>query len=94
MQIHTKNYFEHFNISYDFEGNHDFIECEMCGGKAVDLHHIENRIKGVKRLDCVKNIIALCRICHEKAHANVYGYDKNSLKDRHVNFAELKGFKL
>lgn len=71
MQLHTKNYFDHFNIDYDQStGWHDFIKCEVCGMEACDLHHIERRIKGVKRLDKVGNIIALCRSCHIKAHDN------------------------
>lgn len=85
MQQHTKNYFKAFNIAFNESGEHDYIACEMCGSQAVDLHHIENRIKGVKRLDHHKNIISLCRSCHEKAHANSYGYTKDCLQTRHEN---------
>ena len=85
MQNHTKNYFKAFKIDYNESGWHDFIACEMCGNEAVDLHHIENRIKGVKRLNHHKNIIALCRSCHEKAHANKYGYTKDCLMTKHEN---------
>lgn len=86
MQKHTKNYFEFFNIEYDIvSGWHDHISCEMCNNKAVDIHHIENRIKGVERLNKVENCIALCRSCHEKAHGNFYGYTKDCLKQTHEN---------
>lgn len=85
MQEHTKNYFKAFKIDFNESGEHDYIACEMCDNQAVDLHHIERRIKGVKRLNHHKNIIALCRSCHEKAHANVYCYTKDCLQTRHEN---------
>jgi hypothetical protein len=91
MQLHTKNYFEYFKIDFDpSNGWHDYIRCEMCPSEAVDLHHIERRMKGVKKLDEVGNIIALCRSCHEKAHSNVYGYDKICLKTAHDNCIRLR----
>ena len=89
MKPHTKNYFDFFKIDYFEDGSHDFIACEMCGAEAVDLHHINNRIKGVKRLDEVENIIALCRTCHEKAHSNAWGYTKECLITRHINNIEI-----
>lgn len=90
MQKHTTNYFKAFSIEYDLStGWHDYIECEMCSAPGVDLHHINNRIKGVKILDRVDNIICLCRVCHEKAHANKYGYSKECLKTRHENNMRL-----
>ncbi len=90
MEKHVKNYFDFFEIDFDLvSGWHDFIPCEMCGRPGVDLHHIENRIKGVERLNGVNNIICLCRECHEKAHGNVYGYDKACLKQRHENNMNL-----
>lgn len=50
----------------------DFIACEYCGSWAVDIHHIEPRSKfGSKRKnerDDIKNLIALCRRCHDLAH--------------------------
>ena len=79
MQRHTKLYFDAHNIDYDEQtGWHDFIACKVCGMTAQDLHHIEKRIKGVKRLDEPDNIIPLCRSCHDKAHAGVL--TKNFLK--------------
>lgn len=66
MLPHVKNYFNHFGYGID-----DVILCEVCGSKSVDLHHIERRMKGVKRLDDVENIIALCRNCHDKAHSGL-----------------------
>ena len=52
----------------------DYIGCEYCASKAVDIHHIIPRSKfGSKRKeeqDHVSNLIALCRVCHNLAHAN------------------------
>lgn len=60
MTPHCKAYFKHFGY-----GEQDTIPCEVCGARAVDLHHINGRGKGK---DVVENIIALCRLCHRKAH--------------------------
>lgn len=68
MQKHVKNYISHFG--YDTEN----IPCESCGGVAVDIHHITPRSKfGSKRKDeqdAVGNLVAVCRTCHDKAHAS------------------------
>lgn len=64
---HVKNYFEAFG--YD---KSSFIPCEWCGSKSVEIHHVEPRSKfGSKRKDeqdAPGNCIALCRMCHNKAH--------------------------
>lgn len=45
----------------------DFIPCELCGAKAVDLHHIECRgMGGSKDKDNPANLMALCREDHER----------------------------
>lgn len=66
MQRHTKIYMEHFGFT-----TADFVPCEICENKAVDIHHIEARgmggdPKGEK--DVVENLMALCR-----EHHNEYG---------------------
>lgn len=44
----------------------DFIPCEICGKKAVDIHHISSRgMGGSKEKDTIENLMALCRVCHE-----------------------------
>ena len=58
MQKHTKIYMKHFNY-----GETDFIPCEACGSRAVDVHHIHGRIA-----DNIENLAALCRRHHEFAH--------------------------
>lgn len=46
----------------------DFIPCEVCGKKAVDIHHIIPRgMGGSKHRDTCENLIALCREHHHMA---------------------------
>ena len=49
-------------------GEQDFIPCEMCGSRAVDIHHIEKRNK--TKNDYIENLIALCRGCHINAESD------------------------
>jgi len=63
MQKHTKIYFNYFGY-----GEQDFIPCEMCGSRAVDIHHISGRGKGK---DVIENLMALCRDCHNQAHNKI-----------------------
>jgi len=63
MQRHTKIYLEYLGY-----GEQDFIPCEHCGKKAVDIHHIIYRSHG--GADNIENLIALCRKCHDMAHNN------------------------
>ena len=43
----------------------EFIPCEVCGARAVDIHHIENRGSGgAKNKDRIENLMAVCRSCH------------------------------
>jgi 5-methylcytosine-specific restriction endonuclease McrA len=47
----------------------DFIGCEVCGKRAVDVHHIHNRGSGgdpTGSKDVIENLMGLCRICHVK----------------------------
>lgn len=62
MRPYTLKYLRHFG--YDISS---FIPCEVCGKKAVDIHHIENKkIGGSKTKDTIENLMALCRECHLK----------------------------
>lgn len=87
MRPHTKLYFKVFG--YDIS---DFIPCEICGKKAVDIHHIECRgMGGTSEPDKIEDLMALCREDHEK-----YG-DKAQymqiLKDAHWQFMQTAGVK-
>jgi 5-methylcytosine-specific restriction endonuclease McrA len=60
MKKHTKVYLQ--GMGYDTT---DFIPCEVCQAKAVDIHHIDARgIGGSKQADIIENLMALCRKCH------------------------------
>lgn len=62
MRKHTKIYLEAFG--YD---QSDFIKCEVCSAKAVDIHHIHARgMGGSKSKDRIENLMAVCRGCHLK----------------------------
>lgn len=87
MKRHTKIYLEAFG--YD---TNDFIPCEISGGVAVDIHHIESRGMGGDPLgnkDRIENLMAVTREMH-----NTYG-DKLSymveLFDIHRNNMLSKG---
>ena len=60
MKKHTKIYLEFFNY-----GIEDFIPCEICASKGVDIHHIDARgMGGSKSKDVIENLMCLCRQCH------------------------------
>lgn len=60
MKKHIKVYLDYFG--YDTS---DFIPCELCGQKAVDINHIFARgIGGSKTKDVIENLVACCRQCH------------------------------
>lgn len=51
---------QHFGYVLD-----DFIPCEVCGSRAVDIHHIHRRgIGGNPNADTIENLMAVCRSCH------------------------------
>jgi 5-methylcytosine-specific restriction endonuclease McrA len=65
---------KHIKIYHDFHGIDygDWIGCRVCGTTAQDIHHIEPKgMGGRPNADTPDNLIALCRSCHEKAHANI-----------------------
>lgn len=73
MQKHTKIYLDYFGY-----GEQSFIPCEVCGSRAVDIHHINGRGKGK---DVIENLMALCRYHHNQAHAEKLS--KVELQERH-----------
>lgn len=77
MQRHTKIYMNHF----DYKGD-EFIPCEFCGGKACDIHHVDGRGKDK---DIIKNLMAVCRRCHDMIH-NTSKISKSEAQYAHNNF--------
>jgi len=59
MKAHTKLYLQGFGYT-----DTDFVPCEMCSCKAVDIHHIDARGMGGSDKDHINNLMALCRSCH------------------------------
>ena len=60
MKKHVKIYLDHFG--YDVNS---YVPCEVCGRKAVDIHHLKCRgMGGSKKMDVIGNLQALCRSCH------------------------------
>jgi len=59
MKSYTKVYFNHFDLT-----TADFVGCEVCGARAVDIHHIEARSKRKDLVNEITNLMALCRVCH------------------------------
>ena len=88
MKPHVKNYMKFFGY-----GEQDIILCACCSAIAVDLHHIHIKGMGGRKtyeyngetldIDGVKNIIALCRNCHNRAHGGTF--TKNYLYKIHYN---------
>ena len=87
MKNHTKVYLDHFGY-----GIEDFIPCEVCGQKAVDIAHIIARSKFGSKIkdeqDVITNLSALCRKCH-------YDYDfcnkwtTKEMSEIHLNYLEI-----
>ena len=59
MKRHTKIYFDYFGYTIA-----DFVPCEICNARAVDIHHIEARGMGGSEKDSIDNLMAVCRKCH------------------------------
>jgi len=58
---YKQKYLKHFGY-----GEQDFIPCEVCSRKATEIHHIQFKSRGGK--DNIKNMMAICRKCHDAVH--------------------------
>jgi 5-methylcytosine-specific restriction endonuclease McrA len=81
MANHVKVYTKHFGY-----GDQDFIPCEVCGGRSVDVHHIRYRSRGGD--DDIHNLAALCRRCHDLCHAE--RITEEQMMETHLNFLKTK----
>jgi hypothetical protein len=89
MKAHTKKYMDYFGFTIA-----DFVACEVCGNKAVDIHHIEARGMGGDpqgKKDVIENLMAVCRKCHEE-YGDVPEY-KERLKTAHLRYMDVYGVK-
>lgn len=85
MQKHIKNY-----LNYYWIDNPNDIRCEVCWMTATDIHHIVFRSHFWKNKkdeqDNIKNLIALCRLDHDRAHLKKEPYlQKEELQEIHDN---------
>jgi len=84
MKKHVKLYHDKLGYYYG-----EFIPCEVCGGKSVDIHHIDSRgMGGSGRKDFINNVQALCRHCHIE-----YGDKKQHIEfliQKHVKTIERR----
>jgi 5-methylcytosine-specific restriction endonuclease McrA len=62
MTDHIETYRRAWGFALD-----EYVPCEVCGGTAVDIHHIIYRSHGGG--DEFENTVALCRSCHDRCHA-------------------------
>lgn len=79
MTKHCKVYFDYFGYGID-----SYVPCEMCGKRAVDIHHVNGR---GKNRDVISNLMALCRDHHRRAHTDI---NKAVMQARHDEFLENK----
>lgn len=87
MKKHTKIYLDAFSY-----GEQDFIPCEICSKKAVDIHHIDARGMGGDpqgKKDAIDNLMAVCRECHN-AYGDVPEFVEK-LKEIHFKHMVLAG---
>lgn len=52
-------------MDYFGYGIQDFIPCEICEDRAVDIHHILARKKRPDLINDINNLMAVCRVCHQ-----------------------------
>ena len=81
MKKHIKTYMQYFG-----HGEQDVILCEVCGAKAVDIHHIDNDRKN----NDITNLIAVCRDCHFHAHGDKIFWSKEIYQALHEKYLDGK----
>lgn len=79
----------YIDIYLDYFGYSDgeYVPCEVCGSRAVDVHHIVYRSHGGG--DNIGNLMALCRDCHVKAHSGRL----SGLREIHDKYLETQNKK-
>lgn len=76
MTEHTKEYMRGMGFDTTLAFDDQFIPCEICDQKCVDVHHIDARgMGGTTEEPHVRDLMGLCRSHHE-----MYG-DKKQFKE-------------
>jgi len=89
MKPHTKIYITFFGYQIPSD-----CVCEICGGPAVDVHHIEARGMGGDPngdKDVIENLMGLCREHHDE-YGDVPDC-KPLLTEIHLKFMKFNGIK-
>ena len=73
-------------MKYFDYGLTDFVPCEACGSHAVDVHHINGR--NIPDANNIKNLMALCRTCHNRAHGSIHPVSKSEFQLMHNYFLQ------
>ena len=60
MKAYTKEYLNKFHYTET-----DFIPCEICARRGVDIHHIITRKRRSYLKDNINNLMSVCRECHQ-----------------------------
>jgi HNH endonuclease len=63
----VKNYVKTYLKYFGFDES-DFIPCEDCGARSVEIHHLEPKSIAKAKENLIDNLCAVCRSCHDKAH--------------------------
>lgn len=80
-------------LAYLLVAERDNHQCQLCGSVANDVHHILFRSHGGS--DDPRNLICLCRSCHDLAHSDEKKYrtilfDLNSKHYGKINVKDVK----
>jgi beta-phosphoglucomutase-like phosphatase (HAD superfamily) len=85
LKKHTKIYLDYFGFQIPED-----VACEICGGQANDIHHIEARGMGGDPngdKDRIENLMAVCRKDHER-YGDVPELEEK-LKQIHLRYMEI-----
>jgi len=83
LKSYTKIYLSYFGYTIA-----DFIPCEVCGKKAVDINHIEARSRRKDLLNEISNLMAMCRECHiEKGDKKQFKQELQEIHNKLLNKA-------
>lgn len=89
MKKHTKIYMDYFGY-----GIEDFVPCEICESKCVDVHHIISRKMGGDpqgKKDVIENLMGMCRKHHDE-YGDIPEFVP-MLQKIHLKFMEIHGIK-
>ena len=82
---------KHHDVYFKFFGKHksDFVACELCSGRASEIHHIDHGANG--RKNNIENLAAVCHGCHFAIHNSPGGKMMNQrLKQIHLEKVQIR----